>query len=95
MYIKHYIFRNITNIDISEIVIKQMSQYQRIRPSLKYLVGNVTKMEFDKDSFSVVLDKGTLDALMTDESNETINVVKKYFSEVKRVLRKGGILKLT
>jgi hypothetical protein len=35
-------FKDITNIDISEIVIKQMiQQYQRTRPELKYQVyGN-------------------------------------------------------
>lgn len=47
-------------------------------------------MNFENDSFSVVLDKGTLDALMPDDSEETNKSIDKYFSEIKRVLKLGG-----
>lgn len=85
-------YKNITSIDISEIVIKQMqTQYQRDRPELKYLVMDATKMSFENESLSVVIDKGTLDALMTNQERETVERVEKYLAEVSRVLKQGGM----
>ena len=40
--------------------------------------------------FSVVLDKGTLDALYTDSSLEVVETVEKMWSQIARVLRVGG-----
>ena len=40
--------------------------------------------------FSVVLDKGTLDALYTDSSSEVVETVQKMWSQIARVLRVGG-----
>lgn len=57
------------------------------RPDMTYLHMDATAMSFDKDKFSVVLDKGTLDALMTDDSNEVQHTVYKYLMEINRVLR--------
>ena len=48
------------------------------------------KMDFEDGQFSVVLDKGTLDAIMTDDHPETIANVEKMFTEISRVLRIGG-----
>ena len=39
-------------------------------------------MEFSDGSFSCVLDKGTLDAMMTDSSDEVVARVAKMFEEV-------------
>ena len=47
-------------------------------------------MDFEEDSFSVVLDKGTLDALMTDESPEVVDKAHALFKEISRVLKLGG-----
>ena len=46
--------------------------------------------EFADGEFSVVLDKGTLDAMATDESEATQTKVRQMFSEIVRVLRVGG-----
>ena len=48
------------------------------------------QMEFSDTEFSVVLDKGTLDAVMTDDSDTTMVTVNKMFAEIDRVLRVGG-----
>lgn len=48
------------------------------------------QMEFADGEFSVVLDKGTLDAVFTDESDATITTVECMFSEIDRVLPIGG-----
>lgn len=68
------------NIDISEVVIKQMREWNRSkRPDLPYEVMDVTKMTYSDEKFSVVLDKGTLDAIMPDITDTTLEVVDKFF----------------
>lgn len=83
-------FTNITNIDLSEVVIKQMNRINAHRNYMKFICMDATKMSFENDHFNVILDKGTLDALMTDESKDTILRIDKYFEEIKRVLKFGG-----
>ena len=43
---------------------------------------DATAMEFSDGSFSCVLDKGTLDAMMTDSSDDVVARVAKMFDEV-------------
>lgn len=81
---------NITNIDVSEIVIKQMKSVNAHRTSMKFLCMDAMNTTFNNEDFTVVLDKGTLDALMPDDSEETKQSIDKYFAEIKRVLKLGG-----
>nr|CAI5842659.1 unnamed protein product [Callosobruchus analis] len=84
-------YENITNIDISPVVIRQMlSQDGKDRPNLKYIQMDALNMSFESQQFSVVLDKGTLDALMPDDKEETVAKIKQYFDEISRVLKNGG-----
>ncbi|CAG9121648.1 unnamed protein product [Plutella xylostella] len=83
-------FTNITNIDVSEVVIKQMQKIHSKRTSMKYILMDALNTTFDNEEFNVVLDKGTLDALMPDDTQETHDTIDKYFGEVKRVLKLGG-----
>nr|XP_034180029.1 eEF1A lysine and N-terminal methyltransferase homolog [Osmia lignaria] len=84
-------YRNITNIDISHIVIKQMHDINAsVRPDLVYEQMDATRLTYSDDTFSVILDKGTLDALMPDTKEETLSIINKYFKEISRVLRNGG-----
>ena len=83
-------YTNITNIDISEVVIKQMAKTYRSRESCKWIQMDATSMSFDNESFSVVLDKGTLDAMMSEESDAVNKMISKYFSEIMRVLKPMG-----
>lgn len=83
-------YTNLTNIDISEVVIEQMKKTYRDRETCKWLTMDATAMEFDNESYSVVLDKGTLDAMMSEESESVNEMVRKYFSEVTRVLKTMG-----
>ncbi|XP_063702286.1 eEF1A lysine and N-terminal methyltransferase homolog [Culicoides brevitarsis] len=83
--------KKIVNVDISATVINQMLKANRSRSEMQWLQGDVTQMkEFNEETFSVVLDKGTLDALMTDDSAEVLNRVSAYLSEMSRVLKIGG-----
>uniref|UniRef100_A0A182Q043 eEF1A lysine and N-terminal methyltransferase homolog n=1 Tax=Anopheles farauti TaxID=69004 RepID=A0A182Q043_9DIPT len=84
-------FRKITNIDISPVVVKQMQEANRTtRPEMIWREMDATAMSFPDESFSVVLDKGTLDALYTDQSAPVVATVRKYFAEICRVLRTAG-----
>lgn len=47
-------------------------------------------MEFGDGEFDVVVDKGTFDALMSDESEQVVEQSEKFFSEIDRVLKVGG-----
>lgn len=49
------------------------------RPNLIYEHMDATKMTYFDEKFSVILDKGTLDALMPDAKETTISTIDKYF----------------
>ncbi|XP_005374908.1 PREDICTED: methyltransferase-like protein 13 isoform X2 [Chinchilla lanigera] len=84
-------YRDIVNIDISEVVIKQMRERNASRrPQMSFLKMDMTQMEFPDASFQVVLDKGTLDAVLTDEEERTLQLVDRMLAEVGRVLQVGG-----
>ncbi|XP_054285065.1 eEF1A lysine and N-terminal methyltransferase homolog [Macrosteles quadrilineatus] len=83
-------YRQITNIDVSSVVIKQMKAKSKIKPGLEYQQMDATKMTFQDALFNVVLDKGTLDALMPDSNPETIDKINALFNEVDRVLTPLG-----
>lgn len=65
-------FKNIINIDISDVVIQKMNDlYKENFPEMKckslfkiVKEMDATEMSFPDNSFDFVFDKGTLDALM-------------------------------
>ncbi|NWS75712.1 MET13 protein, partial [Crotophaga sulcirostris] len=82
---------DIVNIDISDAVIREMQERSRgRRPNMSYLLMDVLQMDFSDGHFQVVLDKGTLDAILTDEEEATLGKVDRMFAEVSRVLQIGG-----
>lgn len=82
---------DIVNIDISDAVIRQMQERSGSkRPKMSYLLMNMLQMDFPDAHFQVVLDKGTLDAVLTDEEEATLAKVDKMFAEISRVLQVGG-----
>lgn len=83
-------YKNITNIDVSEVVINQMKSINAHRTSMKFLCMDAMNTTFENEEFTVVLDKGTLDALMPDDAEATQQLIDKYFAEIKRVLKLGG-----
>jgi SAM-dependent methyltransferase len=73
-------FTGLTNIDTSDVVIKQMSSANAdARPSMVFLKEDATNMTFDDNSFGCVLDKGTLDAIMTKDTEEIKTTVNNMF----------------
>lgn len=83
-------YRQICNIDISPVVIKQMVEANRSRPEMSWQQMDATAMEFEPDTFSTVIDKGTLDAMLTDASEEVVEKSLAYLKEATRVLNSVG-----
>jgi len=83
-------FKNITNIDISNAVIKAMEQKSKDHEGMTYKTIDATNMpEFANGSFDAAVDKGTLDAILCGESS--IANADKMLGEISRVLRPGGV----
>ncbi|CAH1756936.1 11296_t:CDS:2 [Entrophospora sp. SA101] len=84
---------NITNVDFSNIVIDNMKEKNKHRSKMSWLVMDVRdlKMLKDDESFDVVIDKGTMDALMCDEGdvwNPKPEVIENVGKEVDQVVRR-------
>ena len=77
-------FKNITNIDISDIVIGKM---QKQFPEMKWLEMDATKMDFEDNFFDCSIDKGTLDAIMCgNDPTPPARLIR----EMHRVTKVGG-----
>ena len=84
-------FESIENIDISEVVIKQMlAKNKDKRPLMNFVTMDMFNMTYHDNTFDCVIDKGTLDAVCVNKEDGTIQKVNKMFAEVKRVLKPGG-----
>ncbi|KAM7351156.1 eEF1A lysine and N-terminal methyltransferase homolog [Cochliomyia hominivorax] len=84
-------FKDIVNIDISAVAIKKMQELNKTsRADMKFIQMDATHMSFDNEQYSVALDKGTLDALFVDDTEDVKETVEKYFKEITRVLKNGG-----
>ncbi|PVD22484.1 hypothetical protein C0Q70_18298 [Pomacea canaliculata] len=80
-------YHSIANIDISDIVIKQMREKNaKQRLEMTFEKMDVTQMTYNDSSFSVALDKGTLDALAVDQEEKTLETVKAMFNEIDRIV---------
>ncbi|KAI0306122.1 S-adenosyl-L-methionine-dependent methyltransferase [Multifurca ochricompacta] len=88
-------YTNIVNIDYSPVVIERMRARNYHRPEMQWLVMDIRDLTFEDDSFDVVIDKGTMDAMMTakgdvwDPPQQVIDDCAKEVDEVLRVLRVG------
>jgi len=86
-------FKDTTSIDISDIVIKQMiEKYNKKgeRNGLEFKCMDVFDMKLNENSFNVVIDKGTLDAIASDDTNETLNNINKMFGQIDKVIKTYG-----
>ncbi|CAN7993928.1 unnamed protein product [Ixodes hexagonus] len=79
------------SIDISGVVIQQMiEKYGKTRPHIQFQQMDASKMEYTDEEFSVIVDKGTVDALTPDKDVGTVAKLSGVFVEISRVLRVGG-----
>ncbi|KAJ1974792.1 hypothetical protein H4R35_003443 [Dimargaris xerosporica] len=91
-------YHNIVNVDFSEVVIAKMRQRcpATAMPGMTWEVMDVRALALPDASFDVVIDKGTMDALMCergdvwDPSPEIKQAVKEEVDEAVRVLKPTG-----
>ncbi|CAH2311827.1 methyltransferase 13 isoform X1 [Pelobates cultripes] len=83
--------QNLANIDVSEVVIRQMSERNASkRPLMTFQLMDATQTTFSDSHFQAVLDKGTLDAILTDTEERTLKIASDMLSEISRLLQIGG-----
>ncbi|XP_069885818.1 endothelin-converting enzyme 2 isoform X3 [Dipodomys merriami] len=89
-------FPNVTSVDYSSVVVAAMQARYAHVPKLHWETMDARALSFSNGSFDVVLEKGTLDALLAGErdpwtvSSEGVHTVDQVLSEVSRVLVPGG-----
>uniref|UniRef100_UPI0037E8E8F7 eEF1A lysine and N-terminal methyltransferase n=1 Tax=Semicossyphus pulcher TaxID=241346 RepID=UPI0037E8E8F7 len=81
-------YKHLTNIDISETVVTHMNQRNaERRPGLTFQQVDATQTPYEDGSYQAALDKGTLDAMASEEEGA---LARNMLSEVGRVLCVGG-----
>uniref|UniRef100_A0A8C6WDS1 EEF1AKMT4-ECE2 readthrough transcript protein n=1 Tax=Nannospalax galili TaxID=1026970 RepID=A0A8C6WDS1_NANGA len=81
-------FPNVTSVDYSSVVVNAMQVCHAHVPSLRWETMDARALSFPSGSFDVVLEKGTLDALLAGEpdpwtvSSEGVHAVDQVLSEV-------------
>lgn len=96
-------YKNIVNIDYSDILIEQMrKKHGEARPEMEWLEMDVRDLKFEDGTFDVAIDKGTMDAMMTakaDVWDPPQQVIDDCTAEVRESLRvlnpKGTFIYLT
>ncbi|KAG9493835.1 hypothetical protein GDO78_001617 [Eleutherodactylus coqui] len=88
--------RPLVSIDYSPVCIKEMAQRHANVPDMSWMVMDARHLQLPDGTFDLVIEKGTLDAMMVDEkdpwrpSQDTITLVDEVLSEVSRVLAPSG-----
>lgn len=77
-------FHDLTSCDISPVVVRHMKEKHPDCPGLNWVVDDATNMQFQEQSFDVVVDKSLLDCLF-HVKNFDANILS-FLREVKRVL---------
>ncbi|XP_056133670.1 eEF1A lysine and N-terminal methyltransferase [Lampris incognitus] len=81
-------YKYLTNIDISNTVVTHMSQRNAARrPELTFQQVDATQTPYEDASYQATLDKGTLDAMASEEEGA---LARKMLTEVSRLLNVGG-----
>ncbi|XP_029939371.1 eEF1A lysine and N-terminal methyltransferase [Salarias fasciatus] len=81
-------YKHLTNIDISETVVTHMNQRNAARrPGLTFHQVDATQTPYEDATFQAALDKGTLDAMASEEEGA---LARNMLTEVGRVLSVGG-----
>uniref|UniRef100_H2Z6S3 EEF1A lysine methyltransferase 4 n=1 Tax=Ciona savignyi TaxID=51511 RepID=H2Z6S3_CIOSA len=79
-------YKNVTNVDYSTVCIENMKQKYQNLSEMSWYVMDITNLQFEASTFDVVIDKGTLDALLVEE-NDVWNISETAFETMEAVLR--------
>jgi SAM-dependent methyltransferase len=90
------ILEKVVCLDYSKNVIDAMKKDQkkqsRCRIPLEYLVADARKLPHDDQSFELLLEKGTLDAMLSDREGNGSDNCRKIVAECARVTKAGGCI---
>lgn len=83
-------YKNLVNMDFSPVVIDQMARRYEDRPDMTWHVMDIKHMDFEDNTFDIVFDKGTLDALTCGENTDEAMFAA--CSEYARVVKPDGLI---
>jgi len=89
-------FKNIVNLDYSQIVIDKMQKKHQNCKEMSWVCMDMLNMDFEDNTFDLIIEKGTIDALLVGQkdqwkpSQEIINMMHRCLSEISRVLKSEG-----
>uniref|UniRef100_A0A8R1IB47 Methyltranfer_dom domain-containing protein n=1 Tax=Caenorhabditis japonica TaxID=281687 RepID=A0A8R1IB47_CAEJA len=84
-------FHQIHSIDVEPSVISMQTRKNKERPGMSFSVGDASNLEMADGAHTVIIDKGTLDALLPPSASDADKAtVTRMFDEVHRVLASGG-----
>ncbi|KAG9278300.1 EEF1A lysine methyltransferase 4 [Astyanax mexicanus] len=89
-------YTSITNVDYSSVCVETMAQRHSDCAGLSWVCMDIRRLAFPDASFDVVIEKGTLDAMLVDErdpwnvSDSSAHLLHQVLSEISRVLKPGG-----
>jgi len=79
---------DITNVDISDVVINQMKNRYKDMDKMSWLAMNGIEMDFPDNNFDVVVCKATIDALLC--GGNSFHQAYQLNKQISRVMKKGG-----
>jgi ubiquinone/menaquinone biosynthesis C-methylase UbiE len=81
-------YHDIVNIDISDVVIKQMKERNLTRPKMQWLTMDALQTKFEDETFDAIVDKSTLDAILCGDFS--FYNAAKMLHEMQRIMKTGG-----
>jgi len=82
-------FKSITNIDISEEVVKEMrSNYEKRGININYLQMDMMNLQFAENNFDAIIDKAGSDVVLVGK--KPFKTYRKFMNEIEKVLKENG-----
>jgi EEF1A lysine methyltransferase 4 len=93
---KKTFINSVTNIDISSVVIEQMTEkYKSWMPKLRWYTMNTSELRFEDAIFDVCLDKATLDSIICSSSSgsayDRAFRIHSMLQEISRCMKKNSV----